>query len=42
VVLKVGRALLQPFAVGIGGLERETALDTPAEIASVLLQAGRG
>ena len=41
VVLDLGIAFLQPSAVGIGGLERETAVDTSLQITPVLIQ-GRG
>ena len=41
VVLDLGRAFLQPSAVEGGRLARSTAVDTPAEIAPVLIQ-GRG
>ena len=40
VVLDLGIAFLQPSAVGVGGLERETAVDTPLQITPVLIQGG--
>jgi hypothetical protein len=42
VVLDVSIAFLQPSAVGVGGLERYTAVDTSPQIASVLIQGGGG
>ena len=41
-VLNLGIAFLQPSAVGVGRLARYTAVDTPAEIAPVLIQGGGG
>ncbi len=41
VVLDLGIAFLQPSAVEVGRRARSTAVDTPAEIAPVLIQ-GRG
>jgi hypothetical protein len=40
VVLALGLAFLPPSAVGIGGLERETAVDTALQITPVLIQGG--
>src|ERR1700752_4943506 len=40
VVLDLGIAFLQPAAVGVGGLEREIAVDTPLQITPVLIQGG--
>ena len=39
-VLDLGIAFLQASAVGVGGLERETAVDTPLQITPVLIQGG--
>ena len=40
VVLDLGIAFLQPAAVGVGGLERERAVDTPLQITPVLIEGG--
>jgi hypothetical protein len=40
VVLDLDIAFLQPAAVGAGGLELETAVDTPLQIPPVLIQGG--
>ena len=40
VVLDLGIALLQPSAVGVGGLKCEAAVDTPLQIALILIQGG--
>ena len=42
VLLELGIALLQPTAMGVGGLERHTVGDTSPEIALVLVQGGSG
>ena len=42
VILNLRRAFLQPSAVGVGGLERETAGDAPVQITAVLIQGGGG
>jgi hypothetical protein len=42
VILDLGIAFLQPSAVGVGGPQRETAVDTPLQIAPLLIQGGGG
>ena len=37
VVLDLGLALLQSSAVGVGGLKREAAVDTPLQITLILI-----
>ena len=39
-VLDLGIASLQPSAVGVGGLECQTAVDTPLQITPILIQGG--
>src|ERR671910_653201 len=40
IVLDLGITSLQPSAVGVGGLQRETAVDTPLQITPVLIEGG--
>ena len=40
VVLDRGIAFLQPSAVGVGGLKREAAVDTPLQITLLLIHGG--